>query len=162
MKRRWSVAAVLVACGFAGCARTTVYRPDQRTVDSSSGAPVEVAPETRLVAKSRPPIPDVPVPLEFGLDEGRSRNFAAAGTRYVDHVYEGSADKFSVGRFYKKHMPVNGWTLVTDMFVQGRIIQHYEKDMETAHLTIYDAGGLGGGTKVELQLFTSGRLERPS
>jgi hypothetical protein len=128
------------------------------TVDSSSGAPRASGAPDGLVAQSRPPIPDLPVPLNFELDESKSRNFLAAGSgsRYVDHVYTGPADKFAVARFYKRQMPVNRWRLETDNFVQGKVILQFQKESETCQITISDAGGWSG-TRVEIQLFAGGR-----
>jgi len=99
-----------------------------KAVDSSGGGYREVAAPTGLVAKAIPSIADVPEPIGFKLDERRSRYFAAAGARYVDHLYKGSADKWAVGRFYKRQMPVSRWVLVTDRFVQGGIILDFEKE----------------------------------
>ena len=84
------------------------------TVESSGGALRQVSPPLELVARAHPPIVDLPVPIGFDLDEGRSRNFAAAGARYVDHLYKGGSDRFAVARFYKRHMPISRWVLVTD------------------------------------------------
>ncbi len=52
-----------------------------------------------LIAQVQPPLPDLPVPVGFKLEEGKSRSFEAAGPRYIDHTYKGRADKFAVKRF---------------------------------------------------------------
>lgn len=143
-------AAMLLA---AGCNRT-------QTVDASSGAPQMVEPMAELIAQPRPPIPDMPVPIGFDLDEGKSRSFAAAGARYIDHLYKGRSDRFAVARFYKRQMPVNRWTLVTDMFVQGDIMLDFEKETERCRV-IVTSGSLFHSTYVKVQLWTSGRIESP-
>ena len=100
------------------------------------------------------------MPFGFKLDEGRSRNFAAAGARYVDHFYHGSADKFAVGRFYKRHMPVSRWVLVTDRFVQGDIMLDFEKETERCQIIVSE-GGLIASTHIKVQVWTFGRIEPP-
>ena len=89
-----------------------------------------------------------------------SGNFSAAGARYVDHVYKGRADKFAVGRFFKRQMPINRWALVTDMFVQGDIMLDFEKDTERCRVTITD--GSFGATAVKVAMWTSGRIRPPT
>jgi hypothetical protein len=121
-----------------------------QTVDSAGGGYREVSAPTGLVAKARPSIADVPEPIGFKLDERRSRYFAAAGARYVDHLYKGRGDKYAVGRFYKRQMPISRWTLVTDRFVQGGIVLDFEKETERCVVQI-----------IKVQLWTSGRIEGP-
>ena len=111
----------------------------------------------RLLPQARPPIPDLPVPLGFSLVQKKSRSFAAAGARYIDHVYAGGGEKFAVQRFYKQYMPISRWTLVTDMFVQGDIQLDFEKQTERCRITITD-GSLFNPVSVEVALWTSGRI----
>jgi hypothetical protein len=131
------------------------------TVESSGGAMREVSPPLELVAQARPPILDLPVPIGFELDEGRSRNFAAAGARYVDHLYKGGGDRFAVGRFYKRHMPISRWALVTDMFVQGDIVLDFEKETERCRI-VASKGSLFHSTYIKVQLWTTGRIQAPA
>ncbi|MDY6913764.1 MAG: hypothetical protein SVT52_04835 [Planctomycetota bacterium] len=155
MARRLIILVLVLAVTAltAGCAKT-------RTVDASSGAPQQVDPAMDLVAKSRPPIFDLPLPIGFRLDEKKSRNFSAAGARYVDHVYKGGSDKFTVGRFYKRHMPIHRWVLVTDMFVQGDIMLDFEKEIERCRV-IVTKGSMFNPVRIKVQLWTSGRIETP-
>ena len=148
----WLVAAgSLVA--WTGCGNRNEPAADA----TGSGAP---NPVPEVVAVARPPIPDLPVPMGFSLDEGKSRNFSAANARYIDHVYKGSADKFAVGRFYKRQMPVNRWYLVTDMFVQGNIMLDFEKNTGRCRVTVTD-GSLFHPTVIRIALWTSGRIVSP-
>ena len=147
--------ALAAAAWLCGCNNTN-------TVDASSGAPREVQPAYELVAQSRPTIADLPLPVGFDLDEGRSRSFSAAGARYVDHVYYGKDDKFALARFYKRQMPVNRWTLVTDMFVQGDIMLDFEKDTERCRVIITETNKVFHPMSVKVQLWTSGRIESPA
>jgi len=144
----------------AGAALLLGCNGQNKPVETSGGAYTEVSPPAELVAKSRPPIADLPVPIGFDLDESRSRNFAAAGARYVDHLYKGSRDKFAVARFYKRQMPINRWTLVTDMFVQGDIMMDFEKDTERCRIVV-SKGSLFHPVFIKVQLWTTGRIETP-
>ena len=148
----WMTVAVVAAA--AGCSQSG----SSSGVAPEGSAPAGPVPE--LVAMSRPPIADMPVPIGFSLDEGKSRNFSAAGARYVDHVYKGRADKFAVGRFFKRQMPINRWTLVTDMFVQGDIMLDFEKDTERCRATVTD--GSFGSTIIKVAMWTSGRIRPPT
>jgi len=127
----------------------------------STGGASTVGPVPELVAMRRPPIDDLPVPIGFYLDEDKSRNFSAAGARYIDHSFKGRADKFAVGRFYKQQMPISRWTLVTDMFVQGDIVLDFEKDTERCRISVSD-GGMFGSTRVKIAVWTSGRIVPPT
>jgi hypothetical protein len=148
----WLAAAVVVAA-LAGC--------NTQQASGPGGQGGVVGPMPELVPLSRPPIADVPVPLGFHLEEGKSRNFSAAGTRYIDHVFKGSPDKFAVGRFYKRQMPISRWTMVTDMFVQGDIILDFEKEAERCRITV-TGGGTLRSTRVKVALWTSGRVVPPT
>lgn len=140
------------ALSLAGC------NGQSQSPETDGGTYREVSTPTGLIAKARPTISDVPVPVGFDLDEGRSRNFAAAGARYVDHVYKGNADKFDVRRFYKRHMPISRWVLVTDMFVQGDIMLDFEKQTERCRI-VATKGNLFNPCYVKVQLWTTGRIE---
>ena len=128
----------------------------------ATDGPSAVGPIPELVAMRRPPIEDLPVPIGFYLEEGKSRNFSAAGARYIDHAMKGRADKFAVGRFYKRQMPISRWTLVTDMFVQGDIVLDFEKDTERCRINVSEGGGLFGSTRVKIAVWTSGRIVPPT
>jgi len=145
-----ALSAVLAGCGGSS-----------ESVGASTDGPSAVGPIPELVAMRRPPIEDLPVPIGFYLDEDKSRNFTAAGARYVDHAFKGRADKFAVGRFYKRQMPISRWTLVTDMFVQGDIVLDFEKDTERCRINVSD-GGLFGSTRVKIAVWTSGRIVPPT
>lgn len=127
---------------------------------TAGGAYREVSLPPELVARARPRIPDLPVPIGFDIDEGRSRDFAAAGLRWVDHVYKGKANKFAVQRFYERHMPIARWVLVTYRFVQGEITLDFEKETERCVITVAK-GSLFHPTYIKVALWTSGRIETP-
>jgi hypothetical protein len=152
---------VPVGCNSSGGIGTGAGSGGAQPASVSPDGSGTVGPLPELVSMSRPPIADLPVPVGFDLAESKSRNFAAAGARYVDHVFTGRADKFAVGRFYKRLMPINRWALVTDMFVQGDIMLDFEKDTERCRVTITD-GGFFGSIVVKIAVWTSGRIQAPS
>ena len=152
---RHGLSWLVVAASLAGCSQQAQPMPAAGDPPGVPGAVPE------LVGLARPPIADLPVPLGFSLRESKSRNFTAAGARYIDHVYNGSADKFAVARFYKRQMPISRWTMVTDMFVQGDIMLDFEKDTERCRVTITD-GGLFNSTVIKVALWTSGRIVPPT
>ena len=145
----WMTAAAAAAAG-AGC-------NGGQTIDASSGAPRLVQPTASLVAQARPPVPDLPVPFGFKLDEGASRNYDLAGARLVDHVYKGSAPRLQVKRFYEEQMPINRWSLVTAMFITGEVLLDFEKESERCHI-IVGKGDLFHPTVIRVKLWTSGRI----
>jgi len=150
----WRLALVVGAVFAGGC------NNGSQTVVNTGGAPREVAATRALVARAIPPIQDLPVPVGFKLDEGRSRNFRGGSARYVDHVYKGGADKFAVARFYMRQMPIQRWTLVTDMFVQGDVMMDFKKESESCRV-IVSGGGVFSSTKIRVTLWTSGRIQVP-
>lgn len=127
---------------------------------NANGEAKPSSPPVELKSQPRPPIADLPLPMGFTLDESRSRNFAAAGMRWVDHLYNGGNDKFAVSRFYRRQMPINRWTLVTEMFTQGCVTLDYEKQTERCHIVVSD-GNLIHPTVVKVMLWTSGRVATP-
>ena len=116
---RWALWAV--GCfALAGCTDPSLEsgRP--------SGTPAR---QMGLIAKARPPVLDIPVPIGFELVESQSRNRSGGGIRWIDHVYVGNAEKFEVVRFYRRHMEQHGWKEMSYQFAQGRGLFSYEKDV---------------------------------
>lgn len=151
-RRAVGVLWVIAMAAMAGC--NSGKKMDDSSPPPDEGAPVE------LVAQARPPIPDLPVPIGFDLDEGRSRNLAAAGIRWIDHLYKGKADKFAVARFYRRQMPLTRWTLVTEMFAKGNLTLDFERQSDRCHVTVSD-GSLFHPTYVHVELWTAGRVPTP-
>ncbi len=133
---------------------------DPGKLETTSGGYREVASPIELIARASPPIHDLPVPIGFKLDEDRSRNFTAAGARYIDHLYKGSADKWVVARFYKRQMPTNQWTFVTDIFAQGDVRLDFERQTERCQIII-GKGSLFHPTYIKVQSWTTGRIAVP-
>lgn len=156
----WRMAGCLAAAAglLAGCQGSS-----GDAVEPTGGAYREVTPPPELVAQARPPIPDLPVPVGFDLDEERSRNLAVAGLRWVDHLYKGKRDRFAVARFYKRQMPIERWTLVKDMFAQGSIELDFVKESERCEVTCRK-GDLWHPTYIKIEVWTAGRvpIQEPS
>ncbi len=96
-----------------------------------------------LTAQSHPHLPDVPVPAGFDLVEKRSRSYKnQAGLRWVDYLYKGREDKFSVIRFYETCMTAGRWELQTQQMAQGRAALDFAKDHERCRITLSGDGGV--------------------
>jgi predicted small secreted protein len=141
-------AALLAGCNQTNSSSSDTSRNGSKNGSSGSGA---------LFAKAHPPIADLPVPFGFDLDEGRSRHWTVGSIRLVDHVYEGSADKFVVARFYRTQMPINRWELVRDVFAQGDILLDFDKGNERCDVVISE-NGWGNRLKIKVLLTSSGKI----
>ena len=124
-------AAWLVGCGSYG----------QRIDTGGSGSERRMEPE--LLPASQSPLPDVPVPQRFDLDQKRSRAVATSGIRVVDHHYVGGADKWAVGRFYKRYMPDHDWTAMSDQMLGGEVFLQFTRGRERCTIKIMDRGWRG-------------------
>lgn len=121
-----------------------------------SGSPMS------LGRTARPIIADIPLPRGFRLNEGLSRDVSAAGQRWIDHVYVGSADKFAVREFYLTEMPKYRWILVTKSFIQGQVTLDYRKDAETCRVIIADASSIFDKVAIKVFVLTSGPIREPA
>lgn len=137
--------------------RPADMRPAGKPGDAAANA--GVAGRTSLIPQSRPPIADLPVPIGFVIAESVSRNYESAGTRYVDHTYQGRADKFDVERFVRQNLTGKGWRLRSSQMVRGDFELKYEKDNELLDVTIRgeDRPILGQSTSLRYNLQTAGR-----
>ncbi len=135
----------------AGCEnKTTVVNP-------RNGAPQVVENSPQLVAKSRPPISDIPVPVGFKLDMEHSRDMTAGSARWIDHTYKGKADRYAVREFYRRQMPVTNWSLVNMRTVNSEIILEFEKQTERCTITITKGSWLHP-VYVHVHSVTAGRV----
>ena len=128
--RRWLAAAVLAGIWLAGC--------NSGTIDTGQEGSREVSAPSTLMARANPFVTDVPVPVGFKLDEGKSRSTQAGGVRLVDHRYTGRVDKWDVGRFYKRQMPLAQRALNSDRMIQGTIFLTFSKGNEACDVLIAD------------------------
>ena len=123
-------------------AAVTAFAPGCGWFDKSGdeGPSAGQANEPLPVPQARPPIADVPMPIGFDLDEGKSRNYAVSGIRWVDHSYKGRGDKFRMKRFFEHYMQTYRWTMTSFIFAQGRMVLDFEKDPERCRITISGGG----------------------
>ncbi|MFA7236147.1 MAG: hypothetical protein WC058_04710 [Phycisphaeraceae bacterium] len=111
-----------------------------------------------LVPRSRPPITDIPVPVGFKMAESISRDYESSGSRYIDHTYEGYADKIDADRFYAEQMPLKGWTIRGRQMVRGQYILRFEKGSEFCEVRIdSDLTLTGTRTTININVQTLGR-----
>lgn len=129
-----------------------------QSVESASAGGENSPLMLELVPDARPPIPDLPVPIGFKMDEGESLDYALHGARFVNHKYKGGSEKLAVKRFYERYMPVNRWTLTTAMFVSGDIMMDFEKETERCRVTI-TGGTLFSKSYIYVRLWTSGPIQ---
>ncbi len=155
---RWIVPLALAGClaacqGGSGETATTRGTTDANRPSTVAG----------LIPRSRPPIPDVPVPLGFELAEKISRNYESAGARFVDHTYEGRADKYEVERFYANQMPLKGWMMRGRQMVRGTFLMRFEKGSEFCEVRITsDSSFTGERTSINASIQTLGRGDNPA
>ncbi len=152
--KRIGLALVLVAlAGLPGCDAPRTSGQAQAAGSARPAAPIE------LVAQRRPPIPDLPVPIGFELAQKESRSIATGGTRWVVHYYTGRADKWAVGRFYRREMPIHGWVQETERMIQGKLYLDFRKDRERSVIQVTD--GRWSGTEIRMETFPVGTVEVP-
>ena len=154
--------AMLSGCGLFENKSTDVGGAQ---VGAGAGTQQQASDMTLPVPHMQPPISDVPVPMNFKINENKSRNYAISGVRFVDHVYTGRGDKFVLKRFFERYMVMNRWTLATFVFAQGRVVLDFEKDYERCQVTIWESDFFLGPTTISVILWpnkpSAGRGETP-
>ena len=138
----------LIGAGLLGC-------NGGRTIETGTNEPRRAPAPVPLVAKAKSPIADVSVPMRFSLDQKLSRSMQAGVIRMVDHRYTGKNDKWAVGRFFKRQMPLAGWILNTDMMIRGTIKLRFTKGSEFCEIAIDKVGW--GKTEVQVIIGPIGR-----
>lgn len=138
---RFAACSLLAAClGVSACSGFPGGMGQESSEGSESAEDSEaIAPSggSGLVARSEPPVADLPVPLGFKLDESRSRNYESAGVRFIDHTYRGErANKDAVAQFYRRQMSNKGWDLRGSQMVRGTVLLRYEKADELCDVRI--------------------------
>lgn len=138
---------------LAGCTNSA-------TIDTGTSGPQEVAAPGELVAQPRSPVPDLPVPIGFSLDDKNSRSFAGADIRWVVHRYTGRHDKWATGRFYKRQMPLHGWQLDNDRMIQGTVYLDFSKPGQRCVIKVAD-GSWFTRTVVWIEVYSLGPVNQP-
>jgi hypothetical protein len=126
----FAILAALILASAAGCSSVPHYFSDDRQLlDEPTGEP--------LVARPNSPIPDAPMPVGFVMVETRSRAYTVAGGgRFVEHCYQGRAEKADVMRFYHEQLARNGWTNLSEQNQSGNITSFYSKGPESLRLSV--------------------------
>ena len=109
--RRWIAAAALVAMiVISGCDAVPIGRSK-----SDDGVVLPDPVGSGLVAAERTYIADVPLPVGFVPVPSRGTSYVPPkGPRSVDHTYQGLANIADTTRFYRQHLPVQGWQFVNE------------------------------------------------
>jgi hypothetical protein len=123
------VLATVVACG---CTQV----PATRTAISEDGRLLPPRTGEGLVPRKDPAIADVPMPIGFVLIEDHSRAEVAVGTRYVEQMYQGVSTLGEAVRFYRSHLPRQGWRPLGEAVEAGVFIMRYTKGDENLELRI--------------------------
>jgi len=165
-RTQWIAALLLAGC-VCGCEAGLSSDPPSYGAGAGSTSDANRAASgprvAGLIPQSRPPIPDVPVPIGFKLAEQISRNYESAGARFVDHTYEGHADKFQIERFYANQMPLKGWTLLGRQMVRGTFLMRFEKKDEYCEIRITtESTFTGERTQITVNIQTLGRGDNPA
>jgi hypothetical protein len=164
-KTRWLMTATLLGAmvlggcdGFGGSSSTKNNLNSTSADDATANAATITG--TNLIPAPRPPVPDLPVAIGFKMNESISRNYESAGARFIDHTYEGQADKFDVERFYRQQMPLKGWTMRGSQMVRGDFLMRFEKGSELCEVGISSEKTFRGErTTVNFNVQTLGRGE---
>lgn len=125
-----SLCAVTLLAAFivaAGCESFPLTR-----TKSDDGAVLPDPVGTGLVAASRPYIADVPLPVGFVPVPTRSTSYIPPkGPRIVDHVYQGQSNIADTTRFYRQHLPTQGWQFINERADGNATIMSYAKGEES-------------------------------
>jgi len=95
-----------------------------------------------LIPQTRPPIADLPVPVNFKIVDALSSDQKTDSGRTVDHVYQGRDDKFDVERFYVIQMPIKDWVQTNRRYQGGKFNLEFEKADEKCAIEIITRPGV--------------------
>ncbi len=148
---------ILAGCETGSASRTT---PSPSAAPNDGTNPPKYVQPTNLLAKSRTPVPDLPVPMGFDMVEDISRSYESAGARFIDHSYRGKDDKMEVERFCRIHLPLKSWTMRGSQMVRGTFTMRYEKASEYLEVRIWaEESWTGDKTMLQYNVQTLGRGE---
>jgi len=130
---------LIAALGAAGCvsggATSSLNEAPAPHPRDASDASAAVA-QQDLLAMSRPPIDDLPVPIGFRIVEAASRLEQTATSRTVEHTYVGRDARQAVERFYRRTMPRHGWAFDAATVADGRHDLTFRKPGERCDVTL--------------------------
>lgn len=110
-----------------------------------------------LVATSRPLIADVPMPVGFVALPDRSNSYMSGdGVRVVQHTYQGLGEVIDAVRFYRQHLPLNGWQTVAERSAGTVTRLDYVKGRERLSVVI------GQPRVLDIEVHIRARAVRPA
>ncbi len=129
MKKIGSFFVLIAGLTISGCATDSYQtRSDSDYYNS-----------TQLEQASVQRFEDLPVPAGFTLYRKESFIFQNNRTRMGTMTYTGRADITAIIEFYKKQMPINGWSLLTTVEFD-KVVMSFEKDSEACIISIEKHG----------------------
>jgi hypothetical protein len=133
-----SISALILAPALTACLTGCALFDDGPQVDNSNGAPRAIADEPNpLVARASSQVADLPVPLGFRYQEGKSRAQVSGALRYVSVYYKGYKSKERVASFYRRQMPANHrWKLESFRTDRGTFKLDFAKGGERCNIVI--------------------------
>jgi len=146
--------ALGVATFAAGCSSTWHGLTGVRADD---GQRLERPIGPGLVATPRPLIADVPMPVGFVALPDRSSSYLSGdGVRMVEHTYQGLGEVIDAVRFYRQHLPLNGWNAVAERSAGTVTRLDYVKGRERLSVVI------GQPRVLEIEVHIRGRTMQPA
>jgi len=100
------------------------------------GCAKEPTTPTILEASSNPYVSDLPLPINFKLEDHQSEDKVSAGHRSVKHVYRGKEKLQAVKNFYQHYMPQANWAPVEHSLSRGVYLLKYRKGRERCDVRI--------------------------
>ena len=76
---------------------------------SDDGRYLEPQGSRGLVVSRESPVRDVPMPIGFVLIDSRSRNLTTSNHRFIEHFYQGRAQRKDLLDFYRRSTNRRGW-----------------------------------------------------
>jgi hypothetical protein len=97
---------------------------------------------TRIPARRNAWIEDVPVPLDFTLNEKRSiaKVYPSRRIRLIDHYYEGSGQIGAMRNFYLERMPEHGWNMLKEELQEAAYTLRFRGKEEFCEVRIRRGG----------------------
>ncbi len=117
----------------------------------------------RIGPRSTPYLTGVPVPEGFSLVEKNTEDYESGAQRWARHLYRGHAEQAVVRNFYREHMPLMGWTRVSEQYVKGTLDLRFENASESCTVQIAPTGFFNRCTiQVVVQPFSRNSMEPPA
>jgi hypothetical protein len=95
-----------------------------------------------LVAQTRSPIPDVPMPIGFKVVNSKSSATVTPTARIVDHLYQGLSTVADAVVFYRRVLAENNWSPDREQTHGSRHLMVYTKGRERLELETWRDGGV--------------------